>query len=261
MKEERSFFDHLSIIKEQPSRDAIHDLRVCVKKIKAYLLLNEDISGLEFKQTFKKLKACFDIAGKYRDTQMAIALAKKQTGKHNEFLRLFIQHSQQLLPMTEQCAKQGATDLDIAVIGRLRLFLDEGVGEKDNAELRGLLKTASENKLQEAKKLSDSFKENAHLIRKILKTVYYWLLIIPPPSLISAGDMKILEELLDLLGKWQDHIVLIKKLRKFRKEWLVKETMLCNNAKEFEISLEKQASMLLKKAEMETLLIWAHVYP
>jgi CHAD domain-containing protein len=257
-KEEKLFFNNLSTIRHQPSKDAVHDLRVSVKKMRAYLVLNQEISGFEYKEKYKRLKRFYAVAGKYRDTQMALSLAKKHEEQHDLFYPAFEKYQYAYLPFAEQWTKKAALEFDIADISRLRIILMEGLNNISDIELREKLSKATENKLEEAKKLSASFVHNAHEIRKLLKIVYYWLLVLPAPLLLSDVEMKDLEEILNTLGKWQDHVVLLERAVRFKKDWLLKHTKLYEHALHFENYIADEANDLLNRAAKETKLISAH---
>ena len=257
-REVKVFFSNLSLIRQQPGKIAVHDLRVSVKRLRSYLALNQEICGLDFRENFKGLKNFFAVAGKYRDTQMALSLAKKyKRPPHHSFA----QYLENFHPIAEQWTRESANAFDIAIISRLQIILNDGIGKTENPELRKLTRLVIEKKLQEVKLLSGAFNHNAHRIRKILKMLFYWLQVLPPPSFLGEKEMKNLEELLDHLGKWQDHMVLIDKMRQFRKHWLTQGTTLHKQCREWEAELYNEADKLLADARRHTDMLREHFFP
>ena len=78
-KEQRVFYNNLAILKQYSQKEAVHDIRVSIKKLRAalelYVLLNEEPL---WKYPLKKTETLFSILGKQRDIEICI-----------EFLRAF----------------------------------------------------------------------------------------------------------------------------------------------------------------------------
>lgn len=218
-KERQVFSKNLAILRQQPDKNAVHDLRVAIKKLrsclKLYLLV---IERREWKELFFNTKKLFNILGKQRDIEMNIELLteyEKETNcqypKLQKFLKSLLQNTYR---WTEQALKSYKKD-ELEKITSL-LIQDTDLSAKEE-----LLQKTTEiinSHLLEIKHLL----KQPHEVRIRLKEVFYWLKLLPPDSLTDSSLEKELHSILNDFGVWQDNEMLLIKVKHFRKDSLPK---------------------------------------
>jgi len=242
-KQQKVFSDNLLILQKEISTDAIHDWRVAVKKMRSYIKLRAELTGKKVrKKDWKATNELFSILGKYRDLQMNLQLLtgieqryKKKYASLKEFFLAILPEAQNRMhtalikyPAEEQTAYMSS--LSKAVLP----FTDPELIEK----IRMLFSV-------QIKKITGHMKNidtEAHLIRKGLKDIFYWLVICPRNSVIPSPLLKTLEKILDRLGGWQDHQTLLVKIRLYRKEFVPRQTGEFKDYKELERKVKKKNS-------------------
>jgi CHAD domain-containing protein len=74
-KEQQAFRKNLAILKQHPDKDAVHDIRVTIKKLRAALQLYVLISGEPlWKYPLQETDSFFSILGKQRDIEICLEL-------------------------------------------------------------------------------------------------------------------------------------------------------------------------------------------
>jgi CHAD domain-containing protein len=242
------FNDNLRLIRQKPSKKAVHDLRVAVKKLRSCLRLREIITAGAWKDSFHDTKTLFSILGKYRDIEMCLSLFSKYNRPKQLPLAAFKQYSKANLSLCRSRIKNAAINYNETGPAGLTALIHSSLLVFTNEELQDKIKECSEIFFKESKQLSDDFKENAHEIRKLLKNVYYWITACPVNPFFDPAGMKTFGKLLDSLGNWQDHFVFQKKLRYFSKEFLVKGTDEYAAAKNLEHTIALSRDELLESS-------------
>jgi CHAD domain-containing protein len=216
--------NNLILVRQKPSKKVIHDLRVAVKKIRSVLRLTEHIATLPWKDSFRNTKILFNTLGRYRDIEMCLSLFSKYNLLKEPAPAAFKKYLKATLSLCRGRIKKAVADYDETELTGLTALVHSALLVFTDQELRDKIKEQAENLFKESKQLAGDFKKNSHEIRKLLKDVYYWLTACPDNRFFDPAGMKAFEEMLDNLGQSQDHSVFQKKLRYFRKEFLVKET-------------------------------------
>ena len=75
--QEKVFNENLFLSRKRPTKIAVHDLRVAVKKMRSYLRLKEELTKDEWKESFSKISALFKSFGRLRDYDMSLTLIRK----------------------------------------------------------------------------------------------------------------------------------------------------------------------------------------
>lgn len=216
------FLENLARVRKRPVKKDIHDIRVSIKKLKSILQFINAIRPDEEDLAFDSIQLFFRVAGKFRDVDMSLSLLRK-TGRQEKIdLPAFRQALGSMLSITRahtKAAAAGPLEAELmSVTGQLRSqlegFNDETLGQQVQ-ELAGKI-------LEEVNLLLEQLPEEAHPLRKKLKRLYYWLRSCPINTCFDESQMKQLEKSLRSLGFWHDFLVFHQKLRKFRKEYLVK---------------------------------------
>jgi CHAD domain-containing protein len=245
-REETNFKDNLFVSRKRPTKDAIHDLRVAVKRMRSYLRLNEQISGEKWKQTFLKISILFKSFGRLRDFDISLTLTRKQEKKEQSSFIPFKEYLCVNRSLARKWVKQDATSFNETEpkVFEQWLTLFSGLPEAETYEK---IISAAGLKLKKAKSLTKQFQKNAHDIRKQLKDVYYWLKICPKDQVENFLDLKALDRMLTYLGDWQDHFILQKKIKNYCKE-LPKKNEEKVALREFEKKLADSQEEILEKA-------------
>jgi CHAD domain-containing protein len=221
-KQYQVFRDNLQKISLRPARTAVHDIRVAIKKMRSYLRLVNKLTGEDWKEPFSAYMQLFKTLGRLRDFEMSISLLGKfQKGRPVQFVSLKKYFSQNK-SFARSRVKDAVKKFDAPGLEKLlQLFSHPETG---NTALHEKIKSCCRENLDKANDLSGHFTKHAHEIRKLLKDVYYWLLLLPPEVAKQVTRIKALDKTLKALGFWQDYFILSVKLKQYRKDFLVKGT-------------------------------------
>lgn len=218
------FLENLAAIRIKPGKRNIHDLRVAIKKMKSALLLAVHFADEVEKPDFETIRLLFRLTGKYRDVEMSIFLLRKVAKAEKLELPSLSRNLRAMLAITRNIAKREALkdqETELASISnwitRLLFPVSNEILEKKIEEQVAII-------TNELKKLFEKFSQHAHEIRIQLKQLYYWLKLSDVNPFFDKRQMKILDKVLVALGNWHDYFVLHEKTRRFRKEYLVKNT-------------------------------------
>lgn len=248
-KEQSSFNKKLSALRKHPGKNAVHDLRVAVKKLRAalelYFLLSEKPLPEE---PLKETEQLFSILGKQRDLEICLEIIdsfEKGTGKKYPEMKNYFRS---VLPVAYEWTKRASRQYK----------------KKELSAIAGLLKTGrklieqEELKLKIAGIINDHlsngriFYKKPHRLRQYLKKIYYWIKMVPGPLLINVNYEKELQGLLEDFGNWQNLAVFEMKLRHFRKDYLPKTFPEYEAVKMLEAGVQEKKEKLLKKALSRT---------
>lgn len=238
------FIKNLIISRDQPTKNSVHDLRVAVKKMRSYLRLNEELSKEEWKNSFIEIKELFTSFGKLRDFDMALALCKNYEKEIQSPLSSFKQYLAANRSLTKRWAKQAAINFNEPTPS-LQFSFDL-FDELQFDEAAEKIVNLSDRQIETVKHLKEHFQKNAHKIRKRLKDVLYWLMMLPE-DMREKIDSKQLDASLKYLGLWQDQFIFKRKLRYYAKELATgNEKVILNELRNKAEDLQKE---LLQKAE------------
>ena len=214
--QEKVFNENLILSRKRPTKLFVHDLRVAVKKMRSYLRLKEELTGVEWKGSFLKTSALFKSFGRLRDYDMSLTLIRKLERKEFLSFIFFKEYLSVNRSLSRKWAKQDALkfneqephifnqQFDLLPIGK------EEICEK--------IIQLSALKIKKVKNLAKHFQKNAHEIRKQLKDLYYWLKICPKGVVEGFINMRVLDRMLTYLGNWQDHVILKKKIKQYKQD-------------------------------------------
>ncbi len=97
--------------------------------------------------------------------------------------------------------------------------------------------------------MANHLDRHPHEVRKLLKNIYYWALLRPENNLLTAEEHKKIKKALDLLGDWQDHEMLLRKTKHFRKDFVPGSKEEYATLKELESQLLEIKEKMLDKAK------------
>lgn len=243
------FIQNLQSIRIKPTRKAVHDLRVAVKKIRSYLRLRNLITGEAWKKEFSPVKTIFSISGKQRDFEMSLSLLSKYQRTEKLMLPLFKKFLQINKSFTHQWTKKAMLDFHLEEFQSYSTGVSSSLSLISNTVWSEEIKNYTDEIINKAEQQVKDMDENAHEIRKEFKDLYYWLMVSTPNPAKSLVEINRLEKLLKYLGHWQDDFIFLNKLKKFRKEFLLKNSEEVEAAKLLEMKIRESKNVLLNKAK------------
>ena len=206
---------HYKKIRKGHEEEAIHKLRVSLKKINAVFKLAAYATPQSFnaRLTFGPLKEIFDLSGVVRDLQIANqVLCQYQMGDH------------------ENLQKSISDELDLA-IGKLLKWKRS----KPNGKLFVLVRSSTKplKSINKAQWLKDSVgyidrllqkieflmsshkKDKWHRIRICVKRIRFVmdLALLMKKDFVSQGEYRTVRLLGELLGDWHDRVIVVEKIR------------------------------------------------
>jgi len=244
----KNFNTNLLIIRQRPIKKSVHDLRVAVKKMRSFLRLKEEITGDAWEEQFSPVKTLFKTSGKQRDFEMSLSLLLKYQKKENLSLPSFKKFLQVNKSLTQQWTKKAALKFNDSQLLPGTNSIHSSLAALSNEELINKIKLLAQNVIKNVNRLTKDINKNAHEIRKRLKYLYYWLTICPYNPVNDLIEIKLLDKILQNLGDWQDNFIFSKKIKHFRKEWLVKKSIEAKTAEMLEKKISNKKDELLNKA-------------
>jgi len=184
------------------SEEDIHKLRVAIKRIKSLSeLILFCVPDFKSKKFLKRYNKIFSAAGKARELQLEISMLKnleifdsvKNYGHHLNMIlkkkkrRLFSLSDSEMIHKLEKRSQIILRCFDTVSKNKVNRFLEE--------------KTDEIRKLMETRNLKT---EEVHRLRKILKELYYTVLIFR----VKDDRFKYIDDFQELLGQWHNDVVL-----------------------------------------------------
>lgn len=215
-KEQKTFQKNLTSLRHKLNKEAVHDLRVAIKKLRAWLELfhrcrsEAELQLPSTEDLLRQTETLFDTIGRQRDVEICleqIAELKKETGLDCPPFTSYLNH---LLKATGGWANQAIHRYRNKELPRVHFLLKQ---EAATLPCEERCKTHIRSMTQE---LPARIKR-LHQLRKALKTIYYWILLLEDNA---PCQPEALHHLLDDLGLWQDLEVLYVRMKHFRKDFL-----------------------------------------
>jgi CHAD domain-containing protein len=248
-QEMRLFHQNLELLKQQPNENAVHDLRVAVKKLRSYYKLARYIAGVNDDGALKKTEELFSILGKKRNIDISRQLALKFLKSDAVIAESFLLHLHLLHEQLARYSEISVQEFDSTGLDNLRAAIKAKLDGYSDQAIAGRVSQAIQTSLKETRSNLKNFDEEYHLARKQLKDVLYWCKAFPG-LVLSTVQVKMVDRILTVIGNAQDHQVLISNLKIFRK------TMLAKKTGEYEESRKAEHKVGLKK---EFLIARAHL--
>lgn len=246
--EQKTFRKNLEIIKEQPAKEAIHDIRVSVKKLRAILELYILVSGETLMDNpINKAEELFSVTGRQRDIDICLERLETciaDSGFQFPELSAFLES---MLKKANQWTAIAVSQYNDDETGRIKVLLkneeallaNEGTVHKASAIITA--------------KLPDSHHllRQPHQLRQHLKKILYWVRMLPGELPVIFHE-KELHEITDDLGLWQDNEIFQARIRHFRKDYLPKTYDEYGQLRTLAIEVRKENKLLLGKALRKT---------
>ncbi|HYM20549.1 MAG TPA: CHAD domain-containing protein [Candidatus Kapabacteria bacterium] len=189
------------------SPEAIHSLRVAVKKIRALFdLINKPLSAFEFKKTFAPFKEAFKAAAAIRNLDITITLIKKLADKHDsnttEILSLLKKKKRERIPELKHVTS--------IALSRGNIFSEEiaeimrtSIAEQDILNFLEHVRLEIEDIAAKHPSV-----ENMHTTRKLLKQYFYIAAMHGGSAEQTAlGPLGAINTAQHLLGCWHDVVI------------------------------------------------------
>ncbi len=248
-EQSRVYLDNLALIRKRPAKKTVHDIRVAVKKLKSCLRLAHKVTGEKEEQKPESIQRFFRITGRYRDVDISLSLLGKIGKAENCSLPPLNRYLATMQRATRDMVHAAAGAPYESELASINLWMTEQLSAVTGEELVNQTEELSTGIFRDVRDLSEKFTDHAHAIRKKLKQLYYWLKLCPVNPFFDKIQMKRLEEALTALGNWHDQFVLQDKIRKFRKEYLVRQTPDHEQAKKLEAITGRRQEEYLVVAE------------
>lgn len=194
--------------------DAIHDMRVAVKRLRALMILAEKLEpSFNIAETEGELRQLFKLSGKMRDAQVQQSLLADYAqnlnisfGEYDLWLRNFEKKS--IKKFTSYLKVNTSTDFT----RNLSQTLSELFNKSENAQIVNAINNLVEDLLAKVREMNEDQQhdEQLHEIRRKLKQCNYLLSVFDKddPDLPGLNKtLQLLEKANNLLGEWHDHDV------------------------------------------------------
>jgi CHAD domain-containing protein len=247
------FNKNLLLLREQMNEEAVHDLRVAIKKLRSCFRIYSELVKKNLKKGLPaSIDSLFSILGKQRDIEMSKKLLLSLGGKNTAFLKPILVYLELLQDQAGEYSRPSIQQLEPEKFAALTNQMQTGLAKLDNKELLSKSKDVVNSSVEKIEDDLKHFKERSHLVRKKLKDIFYQSKMFHGDGTFSKSELKTLDTILDHLGNVHDHEVLISNLKNFRK------TILANKMKEYamikriEDRAKKKKDDLLDKAYTAT---------
>ncbi len=182
-------------LKDKLSKDAVHDVRVNLKRVDALIALLQFNHNSPSKKKLEAFKSLFKTAGKLRSVQVEFDLINKYF-KDNKLNPKYLHHVHEVksekLKEYSELLESGPKRLAEGIQS-----LKKKISQITKRQMLDYLRSEEKN-LASLIERSIFREQELHFIRKKLKKLHLNLQI-------SGHDRKQLDKLLDLLGYWHDH--------------------------------------------------------
>jgi len=243
-KKELQVFDkNLAALKKHPDTNAVHDIRVSIKKLRSalelYVLISENrLLAYPLKET----EDFFNILGRQRDIEICLDLLrdfeKDKRRVFNELKRYFSAILKSSFNWTIKAAKEYNKKEIASVSFLLKTETLPLANEETGTKVHPLITFY----LTGCKK----YYKQPHRLRQYLKGTYYWIKMIQEQLSVQIAYEKQLHQVLDDFGVWQDLQVFETRIKHFRKDFLPKSFAEYESVKMLETEVLKRKQKLLK---------------
>lgn len=250
-KQEKLFFENLNKLRSATEPNAIHDLRVAFKKLRSY----QKLLGIVFKKEddakhlFEKTEQLFGILGKHRDIETGLLLLQAFEKENKVVYREAGDHLKTILLQTGAWVKNALKEYDEKELKDITLQLEQNLKGTARQDLLDKSRTVVNKKLKEAGRLTIDLDRHPHLVRKLFKDIFYWTSLSPKDISSDSDELNKIKKTLGYLGDWQDHEMLHKKIKHFRKDFLPDSKEEYTLLKELEDHIESAKKKILDKAK------------
>ena len=251
IKQQTVFLQNLEELKKQGKADTVevvHDLRVAVKKLRAYLKLLGRLPGIKgYTRLFKKTEDLFNVVGKHRDIEMALERLKVFEKNKKTSYTYFRYHLEVSLEQLWTWVRTALDDYEEKDLLSLTAKVEKDLNDKTDDELLKSVKAIVETQLTRSRRLTNRLNEQPHLIRKLFKDIFYWASLLPK-EILPPEQLKSISKSLDNLGNWQDLEMLHSKIKHFRKDFVPDTKDVHHQLKQLEEAIKGRQEKIIDRA-------------
>jgi hypothetical protein len=246
--EQKVFQKNLELLKDYPDKDAVHDIRVAIKKLRAIVELYIYLAGEKlWDNPLNETETLFKVSGRQRDIDICLEKLKSPAIEDGFTFYELISFFESMLKKARQWTSVAVRHYNDYETGRIKVLLksEETLLTNEGAVQKAM--TIIISQLLEARQLL----KLPHQLRQHLKKIFYWVRMLPGELPIIFHE-KALHEITDDLGLWQDNEIFMARARHFRKDYLPKTYDEYGQLKALETEIKKQNNLLLVKGLRNT---------
>lgn len=248
-KEVDEFNKNLLLLRARFVPDAVHDLRVAIKKLKSYLTFSfAFIERRNVEPLFVSTTELFAVLGRYRNIDISRQLVLKYAGKNPKPITHLLVYLETLQEQTAEFSRAAIDNYDNGDLLRLTGLLEEKLKEVNPEEIERELGKSIGSSLKDAHRNGRHFNDKYHLVRKDLKAVLYASKILRKKSPLNSSQVASIDKVLNQLGNIQDHTMLLRNLKNFRKAIVARGMPEYDRVEKLESVAKKRKDTLLKSA-------------
>jgi CHAD domain-containing protein len=223
LHQNRNIEHYLELCMSHPEADLVHELRLSIKKLRAFHILAEELSANDLADHIHlkhRVRQLYKAAGQLRDTQVQmhyLATFEEQTSmEYPEFSKWLSRREKKKISRFAKKPKQGVPHTTAQYTFRKIGNLLEQSGDK--AILNGAEKVMTDL-LSKARKLASGNMnaQGLHCIRTVTKQIRYILSILHesyPDFEFAEVTVESLREIEVAAGNWHDNLVRVEFLKK-----------------------------------------------
>ncbi len=246
--EQKVFRKNLEILKDHPDRNAVHDIRVAIKKLRAILELYIPLTGEKlWENPLKETETLFKVLGRQRDIDICLEILKPLVIESGFTFHELSSFFESMLKKARQWTSVAVRQQDENEIGRIKVLLKSEESSLTNEDAVRKTMTIITGQLLQSRQLL----KFPHQLRQHLKKILYWVRMLPGELPVIFHE-KELHEITDDLGLWQDNEIFLARSRHFRKDYLPKTYDEYGQLRILETESKNQNSLLLNKALRKT---------
>jgi CHAD domain-containing protein len=247
------FGHNFSLLHHEMNVEAIHDLRVAIKKLRSYIKLYSSLcKKKEPEPLLAMLKTVFSVFGKHRNIDIMKELTPSLSQKNKPVPKPFLVYLQLLQDQVNPYCTKVVQEFNKDEFGELTGDVKQELERLNALELQNSVKELVATMIKALKRDLKHFKKRSHLVRKQLKDIFYWSNVFEGHVGFTKPQLKKLDKGLDHLGNIQDLEVTITNLKNFRKTIAANSSADYDLVKKMEVEAHKRQDVLLEKANKIT---------
>lgn len=243
-KELRIFSASLSRLRKKTDPHDIHTLRVSFKKLRAFTLLSctdeQDPSPLLKLEPAEQL---FNAVGKQRNVEICQELVNAISKEKNKYCPGLLRYLRHQHREAIRFTAKAMALYDSKPLLSLKYFMETEDG--------ALIKKIGELVVGQEINIRKAFRD-PHQLRRLLKTVYYWILLVADETAGAPFHPVLLHDILAELGRWNDLATSRRMIRHFRKDFLPASETEYQYLREMEATFLSDQTAVGKKAIVST---------
>jgi CHAD domain-containing protein len=240
------FREKLALLKNELNSEAVHDWRVAVKKLRSYVKLHGIIfENSQHENLFNETKYLFSVLGRHRNLETSFQLFLNYAKRNENSFPSVKNYFEILLSQTFRFCQLALQEYDSENLNKLTHQIEQNANETDLGKVKKIIDSDFKSIHRDLKHFNQRF----HHTRKQLKNIFYWLKILPGNIVFPNKKLSSVNKTLDYLGAMQDHEVLRRNLRYFRKNILPAGTKEFQEIKKIEKRVLNKKNNLSEKAQ------------